>query len=40
MVPGAIEQTLRETRQPSEQFTSRYSGLYWPSLTTPVSCKG
>lgn len=26
----SIEKTLRETKLPSEQFTSRYSGLYWP----------
>ena len=29
-VPLSIEKTLRETRQPIEQFTNRYSGLYWP----------
>ncbi|MBP3862955.1 MAG: two-component sensor histidine kinase, partial [Pseudomonas sp.] len=40
MVPGAIEQTLRETRQPSEQFTSRYSGLYWPILNDTGELQG
>lgn len=29
-VPEKIEAILRTTRQPSEQFTSRYSGLYRP----------
>jgi len=29
-VPEKIESILRATRQPSEQFTSRYSGLYRP----------
>ncbi|MCB2251852.1 HAMP domain-containing protein [Pseudomonas chlororaphis] len=29
-VPEKIEGILRDTRQPTEQFTSRYSGLYRP----------
>ncbi|BAV77025.1 sensor histidine kinase [Pseudomonas chlororaphis subsp. aurantiaca] len=29
-VPEKIENILRDTRQPTEQFTSRYSGLYRP----------
>jgi signal transduction histidine kinase len=31
-VPEKIEQILRTTHQPMEQFTSRYSGLYRPIL--------
>ena len=40
MVPHAIEQILRSTRQPSEQFTSRYSGLYWPILSDKGELQG
>ena len=40
MVPHAIEQILRSTRQPSEQFTSRYSGLYWPILNDKGELQG
>ena len=39
-VPQAIEQTLRDTKLPSEQFTSRYSGLYWPILTDTGELQG
>lgn len=39
-VPQAIEQTLRETKLPSEQFTSRYSGLYWPILNDTGELQG
>lgn len=39
-VPHAIEQILRETKQPSEQFTSRYSGLYWPILNNTGELQG
>ena len=40
LVPQAIEQILRSTRQPSEQFTSRYSGLYWPILNDKGELQG
>ena len=40
VVPHAIEQILRTTRQPSEQFTSRYSGLYWPILNDTGELQG
>ena len=39
-VPQAIEQTLRNTKLPSEQFTSRYSGLYWPILNDTGELQG
>ena len=39
-VPPAIEQILRDTKQPSEQFTSRYSGLYWPILNDTGELQG
>ena len=39
-VPTAIEQILRETKQPSEQFTTRYSGLYWPILNGTGELQG
>ncbi len=39
-VPHAIEQTLRDTKEPSEQFTSRYSGLYWPILNDTGELQG
>ena len=39
-VPQAIEQTLRDTKLPSEQFTSRYSGLYWPILNDTGELQG
>ena len=39
-VSRAIEQTLRETKLPSEQFTSRYSGLYWPILNDTGELQG
>ena len=39
-VPQDIEQTLRETKLPSEQFTSRYSGLYWPILNDTGELQG
>ncbi|WP_339532077.1 sensor histidine kinase [Pseudomonas mucidolens] len=29
-IPKSIEVLLRNTKQPSEQFTDNYSGLYWP----------
>ena len=39
-VPQAIEQTLRDTNLPSEQFTSRYRGLYWPILNDTGELQG
>lgn len=39
-IPLSIEKTLRETRQPSEQFTNRYSGLYWPIFNNTGELQG
>lgn len=38
-VPQAIEQTLRDTKLPSEQFTSRYGGCTGRSWATLANCK-
>lgn len=29
-IPKNVETAMRSTKQPSEQFTNNYSGLYWP----------
>ncbi|WP_236478196.1 sensor histidine kinase [Pseudomonas sp. PA-6-1D] len=29
-IPTNVETAMRATKQPSEQFTNNYSGLYWP----------
>lgn len=39
-VPARIENILRETRQPSEQSTSRYSGLYSPIVNDNGELQG
>jgi signal transduction histidine kinase len=39
-VPPRVESTLRETRQPSEQSTSRYSGLYSPIFNDDGELQG
>ncbi|OOL34879.1 ATP-binding protein [Pseudomonas sp. FSL W5-0299] len=39
-VPEKIEQTLRSTKQPIEQFTNRYSGIYRPILNESGELQG
>ncbi|WP_338522819.1 ATP-binding protein [Pseudomonas batumici] len=39
-MPDSIAETLRETRQPSELFTNRYSGLYWPIFNDTGDLQG
>ncbi|QXI27520.1 sensor histidine kinase [Pseudomonas vanderleydeniana] len=39
-IPTKIEKTLRDTRLPSELFTSRYSGLYWPIFNDTGELQG
>lgn len=39
-VPENIEQTLRNTKQPIEQFTNRYSGIYRPILNESGELQG
>ncbi|KAA0949787.1 HAMP domain-containing protein [Pseudomonas sp. ANT_H14] len=39
-IPKTIEALLRSTRQPSEQFTSNYSGLYWPIFNDTGELQG
>jgi len=39
-IPTKIEKTLRDTRLPSELFTSRYSGLYWPIFNDTGDLQG
>ncbi|GLX88002.1 hypothetical protein Pfra02_05710 [Pseudomonas fragi] len=39
-VPNAIEQKLRDTKLPSEQFTNRYCGLYWPIINDTGELQG
>ena len=39
-VPEKIEQTLRNTKQPIEQFTNRYSGIYRPILNESGELQG
>lgn len=40
VIPKRIEDLLRSTRQPSEQFTSRYSGLYRPVFNNGGQLQG
>jgi len=40
VVPHRIEQVLRETKQPSEQSTPRYSGLYSPIFNDAGQLQG
>jgi len=39
-VPKNIEALLRSTKQPSEQFTNNYSGLYWPIFNDTGELQG
>ncbi|MGL5999703.1 MAG: ATP-binding protein [Pseudomonas proteolytica] len=39
-VPKSVETLLRSTKQPSEQFTSNYSGLYWPIFNDTGELQG
>jgi two-component system, sporulation sensor kinase E len=40
VVPPEIEQTLRETKEPSEQFTNSYAGLYTPIFNDTGELQG
>ncbi len=40
VVPHSLEQVLRTTREPTEQFTSRYSGLFRPLLNEKGQLQG
>jgi len=39
-IPSSIEAALRSTKQPSEQFPSNYSGLYWPIFNDAGELQG
>lgn len=39
-IPAKIEDVLRNTKQPSEQFTNNYSGLYWPIFNDAGELQG
>ncbi len=39
-IPANIETAMRASRQPSEQFTSNYSGLYWPIFNDAGELQG
>ncbi|WP_421526191.1 ATP-binding protein [Pseudomonas yamanorum] len=39
-IPSNIEAALRSTKQPSEQFTNNYSGLYWPIFNDAGELQG
>jgi signal transduction histidine kinase len=39
-IPKDVEAALRNTRQPSEQFTNNYSGLYWPIFSDAGDLQG
>jgi signal transduction histidine kinase len=39
-VPAKIEQSMRQSKQPIEQFTSRYSGIYQPILNENGELQG
>ncbi|MFC6297731.1 HAMP domain-containing protein [Pseudomonas sp. CCM 7893] len=39
-IPSQVEAMMRSTKQPSEQFTSRYSGLYWPIFNDSGELQG
>ncbi|MCM2363017.1 HAMP domain-containing sensor histidine kinase [Pseudomonas sp. SR18] len=39
-IPKTVETAMRATRQPSEQFTNNYSGLYWPIFNDAGDLQG
>ena len=39
-IPRDVEAAMRSTRQPSEQFTNNYSGLYWPIFNDAGELQG
>ncbi|MCL1031881.1 hypothetical protein, partial [Serratia silvae] len=39
-IPKSVEAAMRSTRQPSEQFTNKYSGLYWPIFNDAGDLQG
>ncbi|WP_460131213.1 sensor histidine kinase [Pseudomonas sp. S1_E04] len=39
-IPKDVETAMRSTKQPSEQFTNNYSGLYWPIFNDAGDLQG
>lgn len=39
-IPNDVEAQMRNTKQPSEQFTNNYSGLYWPIFNDAGDLQG
>ncbi|MCZ7018830.1 hypothetical protein, partial [Salmonella enterica] len=39
-IPTNVETAMRATKQPSEQFTNNYSGLYWPIFNDTGELQG
>jgi Signal transduction histidine kinase len=39
-IPKSVETAMRSTKQPSEQFTNSYSGLYWPIFNDAGDLQG
>lgn len=39
-IPKDVEAAMRNTKQPSEQFTNNYSGLYWPIFNDAGDLQG
>ncbi|CAM2911486.1 MULTISPECIES: sensor histidine kinase [Pseudomonas] len=39
-IPKNVETAMRSTKQPSEQFTNNYSGLYWPIFNDAGDLQG
>ena len=39
-IPKDVEAAMRNTKQPSEQFTNNYSGLYWPIFNDAGDVQG
>ena len=39
-IPKEVEAAMRSTKQPSEQFTNNYSGLYWPIFNDAGDLQG
>ena len=39
-IPKGVEAEMRSSKQPSEQFTNKYSGLYWPIFNDAGDLQG
>ncbi len=39
-IPKGVEAEMRSSKQPSEQFTNKYSGLYWPIFNDAGELQG